>query len=86
MLQPVQLLRKFSQLVMREIVQDVPEDSALCEFDCKKGQCTQGEWATCERRMCRAQGELMPAPAKFQSPESGSCCEERPQASAADSE
>jgi len=43
------------------IVQDVPEDSAICEFDCKKGQCTAGEWAQCDRRHTKAAGELWPA-------------------------
>jgi hypothetical protein len=44
-----------------QIVQDVPEDIGLCEYDCKKGQCTLGEWEACERRQCKAAGELMPA-------------------------
>jgi hypothetical protein len=29
----------------------VPEDIGFCEFDCKKSQCTYGEWATCQRRI-----------------------------------
>jgi hypothetical protein len=29
----------------------VPEDVAICEFDCRKNQCTYGEWATCDRRI-----------------------------------
>lgn len=44
-----------------QIVQDVPQESALCEYDCRKGQCTAEEWETCERRLNKAQGELMPA-------------------------
>ncbi len=34
-----------------QIVQDVPKDIAVCEFDCQKDQCTWGEWETCERRL-----------------------------------
>jgi hypothetical protein len=68
MLQPLLSLRKLSQWVLCEIVEDVPKDSALCEFDCRKRQCTQGEWATCERRLNFARGELMPAPAEFAAP------------------
>jgi hypothetical protein len=33
------------------LVQAVPEDIAICEFDCRKTQCTYGEWATCQRRI-----------------------------------
>ena len=46
-----------------QIVSDVPEDIALCEFDCRKPQCTQGEWETCSRRLTRAAGERMPGSA-----------------------
>jgi hypothetical protein len=42
------------------IVQDVPEAIELCEFDCRKAECTAQEWASCERRLKRAAGELMP--------------------------
>ncbi len=43
-----------------QIVGDVPEEIALCEYDCRKQQCTTDEWATCDRRLRRAAGELMP--------------------------
>jgi len=33
------------------LIADVPEDLAICEFDCRKNQCTYGEWATCHRRI-----------------------------------
>ncbi len=36
---------------LAEQVQDVPEDIALCEFDCRKPECLVGEWETCERRL-----------------------------------
>jgi hypothetical protein len=51
----------FVQWVRNQIVQYVPEEQALCEFDCRRGQCTQGEWAGCERRLSRGEGELMPS-------------------------
>lgn len=47
--------------VADQVVQDAPDGSALCAFDCKKGQCTQEEWAACQRRLHNAAGELMPA-------------------------
>jgi hypothetical protein len=56
--------RIFSQLwqwVKEQIIQDVPEGVALCEFDCRKQQCRMQEWETCERRMNKATGELSPA-------------------------
>ena len=51
------------------IVQPVPEGSALCEFHCRKQQCTMGEWESCDRRLSHAAGELMPASKKFVSPQ-----------------
>ena len=43
-----------------QIVGEVPVESALCEYDCRKQQCHYGEWATCERRLSQAAGEFMP--------------------------
>jgi hypothetical protein len=44
----------------RQVVYDVPQSDALCEFDCRKPQCTDSEWEVCERRLHRGAGELMP--------------------------
>jgi len=48
--------------VKGQIVGEVPQDIAMCEFDCRKGQCMQDEWETCERRLSGASGELKPGP------------------------
>jgi len=48
------------QFVKRNIVSDVPDDIAVCEFDCRQGECQQGEWAACGRRIRKASGELFP--------------------------
>jgi hypothetical protein len=53
-------LQRLVQFVKRNIVGDVPDDIALCEFDCRQGQCKQGEWAACDRRISKASGELYP--------------------------
>jgi hypothetical protein len=53
-------LRRLVQLVKRNIVGDVPDDIALCEYDCRKGQCVMGEWAACDRLIHKASGELYP--------------------------
>ena len=50
------------------ISREVPVEDALCEFDCRKPQCFEGEWATCMRRLGRGAGELMPAKAPRQNP------------------
>ena len=34
-----------------KVIQDVPEDIQLCEFDCRKSQCAMGDWEKCERRL-----------------------------------
>jgi hypothetical protein len=33
-----------------QIVQEVPPEIALCEFDCRKPECSHGEHEVCERR------------------------------------
>jgi len=33
------------------LVETVPNDIALCEFDCSKTQCSFGEWESCARRL-----------------------------------
>ena len=37
--------------VKGHVVQPVPDDDGPCEFNCRKGQCTLGEWETCEIRL-----------------------------------
>ena len=54
---PFKRLWKF---VERQVIDDASEDFAICEFDCRKGQCTQAEWAACERRIRKGAGELFP--------------------------
>jgi hypothetical protein len=67
------LHNKFWQWMKNQIAQDVPASDRLCEYDCRKQQCTDEEWATCERRIGKAAGELWPAtkpaPTPPQSPE-----------------
>jgi hypothetical protein len=36
-----------------QIIQDVPSDIAVCEFDCRKGRCTSGDWDACKNRSAR---------------------------------
>jgi hypothetical protein len=57
---PLQGLRRW---VAEQIIQDVPEDIALCNMDCKKEQCTHEEWEHCDRRIHKAAGEFMPGDA-----------------------
>jgi len=54
------LLRNMWEWVAGQFVREVPADTALCEFDCRKPQCHEGEWEGCMRRLRRASGELMP--------------------------
>ena len=55
------LLKRGWSWISNQIIQEVPQDSALCNSDCRKDQCTVGEWTNCERRLNNAQGELMPS-------------------------
>jgi hypothetical protein len=54
-------LRNICDRIWGQFIGEVPEDHALCEYDCRKPQCTEGEWENCMRRLERAAGELMPA-------------------------
>jgi len=33
------------------MIQGLPEDYQLCEFECNKAQCRMGEWKKCERHL-----------------------------------
>ena len=39
--------------VSDQIIQDVPSQIAMCEFDCRKTQCTSVEWEACKIRCAR---------------------------------
>jgi hypothetical protein len=43
-------VRKFWRRLMRQLIADVPEEIAVCEFDCRECRCTLVEWAVCEKR------------------------------------
>ncbi len=42
----------------------VPEEDALCAFECNKARCTSEEWATCYWRLHKAAGVFMPQSAR----------------------
>jgi hypothetical protein len=44
-----------------QIVSEVPEDLAICEFDCRESQCSLSNWLSCQRRISQTAGELRPA-------------------------
>ncbi len=43
--------RKAKRWLKDQLVEEVPDSLALCEFGCRKQQCRMGEWETCERRL-----------------------------------
>jgi hypothetical protein len=48
---PVNIFRRVWKFLKKQIVQDIPEEDAACEFDCHVNECTMGEWLTCEHRL-----------------------------------
>jgi hypothetical protein len=44
-------IHKVRQWLKAQLIQDVPEDIAACEFECRKIECRQGDWETCENRL-----------------------------------
>lgn len=43
--------RRLQQWIKDRMVQDVPEDIAACEFECRRTECRLGDWSTCENRL-----------------------------------
>jgi len=64
----MKLLRTVWRWMVGRISREVPAEDALCEFDCRKPQCFEGEWENCMRRVERAAGELMPLKAPGRNP------------------
>ena len=54
--------KTFWRWLKSQIATDVPEEAAVCEFECRKPECAQGEFDQCERRQNKAPGELTPKP------------------------
>jgi hypothetical protein len=52
------LLRRGWRFLVDGLIQSVPEEDALCEFDCRKPQCGLDEWSTCERRLQAVAAQL----------------------------
>jgi hypothetical protein len=48
------------QWIKDQVIREVSEEDAICEFDCRKQQCAVDQWETCERRRARGAGELLP--------------------------
>ena len=45
------MLNWIKEMFHQHIVQDVPNALAQCEFRCRVGKCSRGEWEQCERRI-----------------------------------
>jgi len=45
--------------LLKNPVSEVPEEIAVCEFDCSETECRSGDWQSCERRL---QGNRAQAP------------------------
>ena len=46
--------------IVSQIVQEVPEDIMVCEYDCRKSQCTITEAEGCNLRLQKGAGRLSP--------------------------
>ena len=44
-------MSRWFERISEKFVECVPEEIALCEFDCRTSKCSAGEWKTCERRI-----------------------------------
>lgn len=39
------------RFLMDQLIQEVPESIAVCEFDCRETDCEFERWVSCERRL-----------------------------------
>lgn len=46
-----ELRRSLWQRITGIVIQDVPEQDELCEFDCPHLECSTPKWRTCENRL-----------------------------------
>ena len=45
------MLKWLKRVFQKHIAQEVPNTLARCEFGCRVGQCSRGEWEQCEKRI-----------------------------------
>jgi hypothetical protein len=54
-------LNRLWEWIIDRISQEVPNQIALCEYDCRNLHCTLGEWEACQGRLHKSAGALIPA-------------------------
>jgi hypothetical protein len=57
----VHIFRRLWSFIKDQLVQDVPVEVEPCEFHCRVGQCTMGEWEACENRLRTLAEKMSPA-------------------------
>ncbi len=62
----VNIIRRAWHFLTQGWAEQVPNDVACCEFQCKRTQCLDEEWETCQRRLDYVE--------KLESKAPASCC------------
>jgi hypothetical protein len=44
-------IRQLWERIKSQIIQDVPTENAVCEYDCDKLECSDEKWTDCENRL-----------------------------------
>jgi hypothetical protein len=44
-------LNRLQSWLSRQLVQDVPDEVSVCEYECNRTDCRIGQWNTCEKRL-----------------------------------
>lgn len=44
-------IKSLKERILAHIVSEIPDELALCEFDCLKQDCTEDDWGHCEKRL-----------------------------------
>ena len=50
---------EFFHWLKAQWVAEVPDDLAICEFECRKSQCSSDDWAQCLLRVSNTRKELV---------------------------
>ena len=52
------MIRNLWRWLQGQMVQDVPDSIAVCEFECRPASCRRDEWERCEHRLRDAAARL----------------------------
>jgi hypothetical protein len=56
---PVRPLKRLQRWLSQHLVQSVPEEISICEYECQEPECHIAKWALCEKRVARTESAFV---------------------------